>query len=44
MDGQGNLGRTGEVREFENKWLLLQKIQSSENLFNRGERMYFLIR
>ena len=37
--GQGNLERSGKVREFENKWLW-----QSENLFNIGERMYFLMR
>ena len=37
LDDQGNLERTWEVREFENKWL--QKIY----LFcSRGERIYFL--
>ena len=30
----------GKVREFENEWLW----QSSENIFNRGKRMYFLMR
>ena len=25
MDGQGNLERTGKVREFENNWLFFRK-------------------